>query len=154
MIGHADALPWRLPTDLRHFKAATLGKPVLMGRRTFDSIGGPLPGRPTVVVSRDVAFRPEGVTCAPDLDAAIAAATAIGRDAGAGEVMVAGGGTIYAALIARAQRLVVTEVDLAPAGDTLFPVIDPALWREVARTTPAPDPRDAAAVAFVTYERR
>ncbi len=154
VIGAGNALPWRLAGDMAHFRAVTMGKPVLMGRRTWDSIGRPLPGRPVVVVSRDPAFHPMGADVAPTLEDALDRAEALARERGAPEVMVAGGGTLYAALINRAASLYLTEVDLAPAGDTLFPPVDPALWEEVARRAHPRGERDDAGFATVTYVRR
>lgn len=154
VIGADDALPWRLAGDLRQFRAATMGKPVLMGRRTWRSIGRPLPGRDLVVLSRDPGFRADGVVTVATLPDALDRAAAIARDTGASEIMVAGGGTLYAALIGTAQVLHLTEVDLEPAGDTLFPPIDPALWAETARTPQPRGERDDAGFSFVTYARR
>ncbi|HEX4768219.1 MAG TPA: dihydrofolate reductase [Lichenihabitans sp.] len=154
-IGRGDGLPWRLPGDMRHFRSATMGRPVILGRKTWASIGRPLPGRFPVVVSRDPALDlPDGVARAADLEAALRSAEDLASRHGAGEVIVAGGATLYAALIGRADRLVVTEVDLEPAADTFFPAIDPRRWRETVRQ---PQPRtagDEAAYAFVTYARR
>lgn len=154
VIGRDDALPWRLAGDMRHFRAVTMGKPVLMGRRTWASIGRPLPGRHVVVLSRDPSFRPDGADTAPDLETALDRAATIARERGASEIMVAGGGTLYTALIGRAQTLHLTEVDLAPPGDTLFPPVDPALWVEAARTAHPRGERDDAAFTTVTYVRR
>lgn len=152
-IGVGDALPWRLSSDLKRFKALTMGKPLIMGRKTFQSIGKPLPGRETIVVTRDPGFAPEGVAVVHDLGEALQVAEAKARAAGAEEIVVAGGGEIYAQTIARAQRLHITEVDLAPAGDAHFPPIDGAVWREVARERGERGPRDEADFAFVDYER-
>ena len=153
-IGLRDGLPWRLPGDLAHFKAETLGKPVVMGRRTFASLGRPLPGRFLVVVSRDPALAlPEGVARAGSLDEALARADAIAAERGAGEVMVAGGAEIYRAAMPRADALRLTEVDLAPEADTLFPAIDPGLWRELSRVPGVRGPKDEAAYAFVERVR-
>lgn len=154
-IGSHNCLPWRLPSDLRHFRSLTMGRPVIMGRKTYASIGRPLAGRALVVVSGNPGFRPSPeVAVAADPDSAIAHAEALATKLGAEEIMVAGGATLYRALIGRARRLYVTEVDLAPEADTFFPAIDPARWQEVSRL---PQPRasnDDASLAFVTYERR
>jgi dihydrofolate reductase len=154
VIGARNGLPWRLPSDLKHFRRTTMGKPVIMGRKTWDSIGRPLPGRFVIVVSRDPAVRPEGVEVVASVDAAIERAAVVGRDAGASEIMVAGGGILYAQTIGRAGTLHLTEVDLAPDGDTLFPPIDPSLWRETDRDPHPASSEDAADYAFVTYQRR
>jgi dihydrofolate reductase len=154
VIGSDGALPWRLSSDLRHFKAATMGKALVMGRKTFQSIGGPLSGRTIVVVTRDRAFTAEGVSVAGDVDDALALAEAAAIAAGADEIVVAGGGEIYAQTIGRASRLHLTEVDLAPSGDARFPRIDPADWRETSRRRGERGPRDEADFVFVEYERR
>lgn len=154
VIGNGNALPWRLSSDLKRFKALTLGKPLVMGRKTFDSIGKPLPGRETIVVTRDETFRPAGVhtaaTIADALDLARQRALAMEAKA----VIVAGGGEIYAQTIALADRLEITHVEVDVEGDARFPPIDPALWRETGRETHSPGPTDEAAFAFVRYERR
>ncbi|MBL8574579.1 MAG: dihydrofolate reductase [Hyphomicrobiaceae bacterium] len=154
VIGRGNELVWRLPSDLRHFKAVTLGKPVVMGRKTFQSIGRALPGRPNIVVSRDAGFAAEGIETAPDLATALARARAVAAASGADAVAVIGGGEIYAQAMGLADRLEITEVDLAPEGDTLFPAIDPRLWREVARLEGIRGERDEAAFSFVSFERR
>ncbi|MGO4872639.1 MAG: dihydrofolate reductase [Roseiarcus sp.] len=153
VIGAGDALPWRLSSDLKRFKALTMGKPLIMGRKTFQSIGRPLPGRAIIVVTRDEGFAADGVEIARDIEAALRLAEAKACAAGADEIIVAGGGEIYAQTIARAGRLYVTEVALAPSGDAHFPPIDPAIWREVKREAGARGPRDEADFAFVEYER-
>ncbi len=153
VIGSGGALPWRLSSDLKHFKAATLGKALVMGRKTFQSVGGALPGRTFVVVTRDRAFKAEGVSVARGVDEALALAEAAASAAGADEIVVAGGGEIYAQTIGRASRLHITEVDLAPLGDARFPPIDPAEWREISRLKGERGPRDEADFAFVEYER-
>jgi dihydrofolate reductase len=153
VIGSGGALPWRLSSDLKHFKAATMGKALVMGRKTFQSIGGPLSGRTIVVVTHDRAFTAEGVSVARDVDEALTLAEAAARAAGADEIVVAGGGEIYAQTIGRASRLHITEVDFAPSGDTRFPPIDPAEWREVSRQKGERGPRDEADFAFVEYRR-
>lgn len=154
VIGRDGDMPWRLSTDLRRFKALTLGKPVIMGRRTFASIGRPLPGREIIVVTRQPDFAVEGVTVAAGPAEAVAAARRIAAGTGATEIVVAGGGEIYRALIGQASRLVVTEVHARPEGDVHFPAIDPMAWREVGREGPVQGERDSAAMSFVTYERR
>ncbi len=154
-IGRDDGLPWRLPGDMRHFRSATMGRPVIIGRKTWTSIGRPLPGRFPVVVSRDPALDlPDGVARATDLEAALRSAEDLATRHGSGEVIVAGGATLYAALIGRADRLAITEVDLAPPADAFFPAVDPRRWRETARQPQSPSAGDEAAYAFVTYTRR
>lgn len=153
VIGAQGAMPWHLPSDLKQFKATTLGKPVLMGRATYQSIGRPLPGRLSVVVTRDEAFAAPGVLVARNLDAALAAASSEALRRG-GEIIVAGGADIYAQTIGRADRLLITEVDAAPDGDSRFPVIDPAIWRLVDRGAAQRGPNDSAAFTLARYARR
>lgn len=149
VIGRAGALPWRLPEDLRRFKAATLGKPVLMGRRTFESIGRALPGRLNIVLTRRPGWQPAdpAVRVAADLDAALAIA------GDASEVMVIGGSEIYALALPRASRILLTEVHASPEGDAYLPPIDRSAWREVARERWPVDERHAHAMSFVELER-
>jgi len=147
VIGVSGDLPWRLPDDLKRFKALTLGQTLLMGRKTWTSLGRPLPGRDNRVLSRAPRFAAEGARVFDRLEAALACPQ--------GEaVWVIGGGELYAALLPRATRLYLTEVDAAPEGDTWFPALDPAQWHEVARTHHAADERHAAAFDFVDYVRR
>ena len=150
VIGRDGAMPWRLPTDLKHFKRRTLGMPVVMGRKTFESIGRALPGRRCIVVTRDAAYRADGCEVAAGVESALALAASGDPE----RVCVIGGAEIYRQTMDRADRLVVTEVDATPEGDTVLPPIDPAAWREVARAMPDADPRDSDPIAFVTYERR
>ena len=144
VIGDGEDMPWHLPDDLRFFKETTSGGVLLMGRGTFDSIGRALPGRRTVVVTRDKQWSAPGAEVGHSLREALLIA-------GDGEVFVAGGGTIYAQTIEHAHRLIITEVDLEPEGTTRFPAIDPALWAETSRTS---GPDGTPIRAFVTYARR
>ena len=141
VIGRDGGLPWRIPADMRHFRALTLGKPVLMGRKTFESIGRPLPRRRNIVVSRNPRFRYEGVQVAPDIETGCALAVAAAAEMQAGEVMVIGGEAVYAALLPRARRLYLTEVEAAIDGDAGFPAFDASAWRRVGSE---PGPADAA----------
>ena len=154
VIGADNRLLWRLKNDLKHFRALTLGHPVIMGRKTFDSIGKPLPGRSTIVVSRTFVADHPAVVVARSFDEALALGRAAAADMNVSAIMVAGGGEVYAALIDRADRLEITEVDLAPEGDAHFPPIDGARWKESARQAHKAGPDDEAAHAFVTYIRR
>ena len=133
VIGRGNALPWRLKSDMAHFRALTMGKPVVIGRKTYLSIGKPLKGRTTIVVSRDRAFAAPGIVVAPSLDAALAAARGDALRRGADAIVVAGGAEIYAQALPMATRLAITEVHKRVEGDAHFPVIDPKLWREIAR---------------------
>lgn len=152
-IGRDGRLPWRLSGDLRHFKALTLGKPVVMGRKTWDSLGRPLPGRPNIVVSRDPAFAPDGAEAAGGLAAALDRARALAEAAGAGEIMVIGGAALYAAALPVADRLYLTEVHADVAGDTHFPQLDPGAWRETARERHPAGEKDEHAYSFVVLVR-
>jgi len=133
VIGRAGGLPWRLRSDLKHFRALTMGHPVLMGRKTFLSIGKPLPGRTNIVVSREAALAIPGVLVTTSLDAGLEAARGDALRRGVDAVMVIGGADIYAQLMPRASRLEVTRVHLSPSGNAHFPEIAAASWRETAR---------------------
>jgi dihydrofolate reductase len=154
VIGAGNRLIWKLSTDLKRFRALTWGKPLVMGRKSFESIGRPLPGRETIVVTRDPGLAPDGVRIAHDVDAALSLAEEVAREMNAGEIIVAGGGEIYRQTIDRVDRLFITEVDLAPEGDVYFPAIDPAHWREASRERGLRGDRDETDFAFVDYARR
>ena len=154
VIGANQGLPWRLSGDLKRFKALTWGKPMVMGRKTYLTIGRALPGRETIVVTRDPGFAAPGVLVAHELEAALDLAAGRARAMGASEIIIAGGGEIYAQTIARAERLFITEVALDANGETRFPAINPSEWREVRREKGERGPRDEAGFAFVDYERR
>ncbi len=143
VIGNGPDIPWHVAGDQARFKRLTLGHPLVMGRLTYDSIGRPLPGRTTLVVSRDPSFAPDGVEVHPDVDAALDRALTLDEQL----VVVAGGGQVYRAAWDRLDALEVTEVDADPVGDVFFPVVDEAEWVETARE---PHPGHA----FVRYERR
>lgn len=153
VIGAGGGMPWRLRTDMQRFKRLTMGKPVVMGRKTFDGIGMPLAGRVNIVVSRRAGFAPDGVTVAPSLEAALIAAEEGARASRDEEIMVIGGGAIYAAAMPLADRLYITHVESAPEGDTRFPAIDPAVWRSTSAERVPAGERDSAATTFVVYER-
>jgi dihydrofolate reductase len=153
VIGDGQGLLWHLKSDLIHFRKLTMGKPLVMGRKTFRSIGRPLPGRPTLVVSRQSEPVLAGVTFVADIDAALERAVALARQLRVDEVMIVGGGEIYAQTIGLADRLCITEVDLSPPGDTLFPAIDPDLWQEVRRERHGKSINDDADYCFVEYFR-
>lgn len=148
VIGRANTLPWHLPADLAHFKRVTLGKPIVMGRRTFASIGRPLPGRHNVVVTRDREYRVEGVTVAHGVDEALAACGSVE------ETMVIGGAAIYTATLPLAGRIHLTRVHATIAGDVRFPPLDPLVWHEVARHDHPADARHAYPYSFLTFDRR
>ena len=145
VIGRDNGLAWRLSSDLKRFKALTLGTTLLMGRRTWDSIGRPLPGRRTLVLTRDPRFRVEGAEAVHDWDSAVAAS---------GErLMVAGGAEIYALALPHADVVHLTEVEAEPEGDVRFPAFDRAAYREVFREAHPAGPKDDYPYAFVDLQR-
>ncbi len=148
VIGKDNQMPWHLPADLKHFKAVTLGKPVVMGRRTFESIGRPLPGRHNIVITRQAGYAPEGVTVVSGIDDAL---NAVGD---VEEVMIIGGGELYSAMLPRADRLYLTDVDLDVEGDTHFPDYAPLGWDEVERTVYQPDEKNHYTLTFRTLDRQ
>ena len=154
VIGVANGLPWRLSSDLKRYKARTWGKPMIMGRRTFESIGRPLPGRESVVLTRDPHFRAEGAHVAASPAEALATARRLAALLGVDEIIIAGGEEIYRAFLDLTDVIELTEVALDIAGDAHFPALDPKDWREIAREAPPRGPKDEADFAFVTLERR
>jgi dihydrofolate reductase len=154
VIGSRGTIPWRLKSDMQRFKAMTIGRPVVMGRRTFASIGRPLPGRTNIVVTRDASFRARGavVTTSVAEAGAIARGDALRRFAT--EIAVIGGAEIYAQWMDIADRLEITEVHARPEGDTCFAAIDRTIWEDVARVRHPAGPDDSAEFAYVTYRRR
>jgi dihydrofolate reductase len=155
VIGRDGGLPWRLSSDLKRFKADTMGKPIIMGRKTYEGIGRPLPGRLNIVVTRDNAWRAEGVEVVHSLDEAIGLAKVRGRCmAGADEICVIGGGEIYAQALPLADRLHVTHVLAAVDGDAHFPPIDPDSWRIVRSQDVPAGEKDSHATRYSVYERR
>ncbi|MBU1190380.1 MAG: type 3 dihydrofolate reductase [Gammaproteobacteria bacterium] len=148
LIGSNNGLPWRLPADLKHFKAITLGKPVIMGRKTYESIGRPLPERHNIVVSRTPGFVAPGCTTVTSADAALAAAGDVP------EVMIIGGAQLYTQLLPQVQRIYLTQIDAAFDGDAWFPDLDTAVWHETAREGHLPDDRNPYAYSFLVLERR
>lgn len=154
VIGRDGALPWRLSSDMKRFKAATMGKPVLMGRKTWESLPNkPLTGRANLVLSRDPNFVAEGAWLYTDLAAMLAAARAMAQASGTEEACVIGGAQIYEATLPLADRIVLTEVDLAPEGDAHLR-LDLSEWREVAREAVSAGPKDDADFTVRVLERR
>ena len=145
VIGRDGRLPWHLPADLKRFKAQTMGKPMLMGRKTFESFPSPLPGRRHIVLTRDASWQRDGAEVATSVEAAL-------ELAGSGDIAVIGGAEIFALLLAQADRIDLTEVHLSPEGDATVPPFGPE-WRETAREDHAAD-GDRPAHSFVTLERR
>ena len=155
VIGGDNRLLWRLKGDMAHFRRCTMGRPMIMGRKTFDSIGKPLPGRETIVVTRDQNYRAQGVLVAHDIQSALELAQGAAARLGASEIAIVGGGEIYRQTLDRAARIELTEVALEPEGDAFFPELPPAQWRETRREPHRADPAagDEADYAFVTYDR-
>jgi dihydrofolate reductase len=153
VIGRDNELPFRQSTDLKRFKSLTMGKPVLMGRKTYRSIGKPLPGRTNIVISRNGGFAAPGIVVAGSLDAALTAARGDALRRGVNEVVVIGGTDIFQQSMTLADRIEMTHVHTRPAGDTYFPPIDASRWREQARSEHPAGPRDEAAFSYVTYVR-
>ena len=154
VIGADGAMPWRLKSDMARFKALTLDKPVVMGRKTFDSIGRALPGRTNIVVTRDKDFRAAGVVVTNSFDDAMTIATGDALRRFATEIAVIGGAEIFAQWFGLADRLEITEVHARPDGDTRFAPIDAAEWEEVARVRNPAGPVDSAEFSYVTFRRR
>lgn len=153
VIGVDNRLPWYLPEDLKFFKRMTQGKPLVMGRKTFQSIGKPLPGRLNIVVTRDVDFAHPGIRVCHDLASALDLAEQQARIDGAEEIMVMGGGEIYRQALPWASRLYLTEVDLSLEGDAYFPELSEADWEEAQRVAGTP-PEGQPSYHFVAYRRR
>lgn len=147
-IGRDNTMPWRLPEDLKRFKQLTMGHAVIMGRKTFESIGSPLSGRNNVVITRSRTWSPSGCIVVHSLEAALAAA------GGDGTAFVIGGAQIYALAMPYAQHLYMTEIERDFEGDAFFPELDPSRWREVSRETRASGGAEGFDYAFVEYERR
>lgn len=150
VIGNKNKMPWHLPADFTYFKKVTIGHPVIMGRKTFESISRPLPGRRNIVISRNAAFRADGVEVVTSLAAAI---NACDSQYTSQEAFVIGGATLYIEALPHADRIFVTEVDASPEGDTFFPMLDTKQWREVARERYEADEKNAHAMEFTVLER-
>lgn len=153
VIGSNGGLPWRIPSDLKRFRATTMGKPVIMGRKTFQSLPKALDGRDNIVVSRDAAYRPAGAIVAPSLEAAIEIARAKALERGADEVMVIGGADIYRQALPLADRVYLTRIHASPSGDATFAPLCPSRWRLVAEEPIARGPNDDHAATLLVYER-
>src|SRR3974390_564250 len=154
VIGRDGQLPWRLKSDLQHFRKVTMNKPLIMGRKTLESIGKPLPGRTNIVLTRDLALIAPGAVLATSLDAALSFARADAAKRGVDEIMVIGGSDIFAVTMPMADRLEITHVHASPEGDVRFPPIDPEVWQETSREEHFAGPDDDANFTLVTYVRR
>jgi dihydrofolate reductase len=147
VIGRDNQLPWHLPADLKHFKQLTTGKPILMGRKTWESIGRPLPERTNIVITRDTGYTAAGCVVVHSIDAAL---RAVGHN---DEVMVIGGSELYRQVLPQVTTIYLTRVYADIEGDAVFPEIDASEWREVERTDCEPDEKNAYAYSFITLER-
>ena len=147
VIGSNNRLPWHLPADLKHFKSTTMGKPIIMGRKTWESIGRPLPGRTNVVVTRDEDYTAEGCVVVHSIEAALAACS------DEPEVMVIGGAEFYRQVLPRTSTIYLTRIHHDFDGDTLFPALDEADWREIEREDFAADADNPHAYSFIRLER-
>jgi dihydrofolate reductase len=152
VIGVDNSMPWHLPGDFKYFKATTLGKPIIMGRKTWDSLGRPLPGRLNIVVSRQADLRLEGAEVYPSLEAAVARAKEWALEQGVTELMLIGGAQLYAQGLEQADRLYLTRVALSPEGDAWFPEFDLNQWQLVSNV-PNPAQGDKPAYSFEVWER-
>ena len=154
VIGRDGQLPWRLKSDLQHFRKVTMNRPLIMGRKTLESIGKPLPGRTNIVLTRDLALVARGAVLATSLDAALSFARTDAAKRGVDEIMIIGGSDIFAATMPMADRLEITHVHASPEGDVQFPPIDPEVWQETSREEHFAGPDDDANFTLVTYVRR
>jgi dihydrofolate reductase len=153
VIGRDNQLPWHLPADLKHFKALTLGKPIIMGRKTWDSLGRPLPGRLNLVVSRQPGLQLEGAEVFASLDAALERAEAWAREEDADELMLIGGAQLYELGLARAERLYLTRVAISPQGDAWFPEVNEAEWDQSSAIEHAPG-LETPGYVFEVWDRK
>lgn len=150
VIGKDNQMPWHLPADLAHFKRVTLGKPVLMGRKTFESIGRPLPGRRNLVISRNPGYQAEGIEVVGSVEAALALLAGSSVE----ELMVIGGGHLYAEMLPSADCLYLTQIDLAVEGDTRFPAFDDGQWQRIECESHPADEKNPHPYSFETWQRR
>ncbi len=153
VIGRDNTLPWRLPDDMRHFMNTTMGKPVLMGRKTFESMKSALPGRTNIVMTRDPSWQREGVKVVADLEAGIELAECQGLIDGVDEIMVIGGAEIYALALPRATRLYLTRVHAEPEGDVFFPELELSAWEMIMQKKCYADDGHSCDYTFENYQR-
>jgi dihydrofolate reductase len=154
VIGRNGHLPWKIPGDLKRFKKLTMGKPVVMGRRTYESMGGPLKGRANIVVTRNRNYKASGAAVVTDLETALALAVKEAAKEKTDQIAIIGGNFVFEETLPRAFRLEITEVHASPEGDAFFPKFDKAEWKEVLRDGPHQGKNDSLPYTFVTYERR
>jgi len=153
VIGRDGDLPWRLPSDLKHFKRVTLGKPCLMGRKTWESLPFPLPGRPNLVLTRNAAYKAEGAQLFTDMHQMVGEGYALAGASGVDEVMLIGGAQLYETLLPRCDRLYVTRVDAEVEGDAVFPEIDSKFWQLNSENGPIKSPKDDYAFNVAVFDR-
>lgn len=153
IIGRDNDMPWKISSDLKRFRDLTMGKPLIMGRKTFDSIGRPLDGRANIVLTRNEGFSPDGVMVVHTLDEALAVGREQAELVGAEEVMVMGGAEIYRLCLPLAQRIYYSLVHCTPDGDASFPELDPDVWRVTAREDLPQGPKDSCSFSFLIYEK-
>ncbi|HEY0032133.1 MAG TPA: dihydrofolate reductase [Devosia sp.] len=154
VIGSAQSIPWRIPSDMAFFKQTTMGKPIVMGRKQYETVGRPLPGRTNIVVTRQANYQAEGVVVCGDVDAALAKAREIAGEDSVEEIMIIGGGDIYAQCLPFADRLYISHVDLSPEGDVYFPTVSETQWAVVDLPEVQPHAKDEATYRVKVYERR
>lgn len=154
-IGRDQDLPWRVPTDFKFFKKKSMGKPLIMGRKSWEALGGPLPGRKHIVVTRRKDYTTEGAEVFTDIKDALKRAEELAEEQGTDEIMIGGGAEIYAMTLPMADRIYLTEIHMTPEGaDTFFPEFDMDSWQETARTYNKAGPKDDADCTFITYDRK
>lgn len=154
VIGRRGALPWRIPGDLKHFKAVTMGKPMVMGRKTYESIGKPLPGRTSLVLTHDKDWRADGVIAGHSLEEVLKLANEAAKQSGASEIAIIGGSALFEETLPRAAKIELTEVHAKPEGDVYFPKYDRSAFRETRREGPMQSEKDDHAFSVVTLERK
>lgn len=151
VIGRDGGLPWHLSDDLKHFKACTMGKPMIMGRKTFDSIGRPLPGRTSIVVTRDPDYKANGTTVVQSIEDGLSLGRSVARTSGASEIAIVGGADIYRQTMSICDRIELTRIHLSPYGDVTYPDLPSTDWREVRRENHVSP--DGIGYSFITMER-
>lgn len=154
VIGRDNGMPWRLSTDLQRFKKLTLGKPVVMGRKTWESLGRPLPNRTNIVITRDAGYSAEGALVVPSIDEALIAGEKAARESGADEICVIGGAQIYAQAMDKATRLHVTHIKASIDGDAFFGPVDPQVWQITSEEDVPAGEKDNYPTRYVVYDRR
>ncbi|WP_316860090.1 dihydrofolate reductase [uncultured Cohaesibacter sp.] len=154
VVGKDNDMPWHISSDLKRFKAMTLGKPLVMGRKTYQSIGRPLPGRTNIVISADNGFDEAGIVKVASIEDALDTARSVAQRDGVDEIVIMGGGSVYNALWDRADKLQVTHIHCAPEGDTFMPAIDMNRWSLVSKDLQEQGANDSAAFSYACYERK